>query len=474
MNWILRLFRVAPQATSALEQEEQRARIQKLRADTELAAIQLSERHQRYERMKAIAGVGGLVTAAAAVLGLFLSASQWLQSEKSARRLRVEERLDRALSSMGGDNPAMRLAGVVSVSSFLQNDRDYAPQALQALTNALALEDSITVRNAIVSIIQGVDPKKFSDRELRTALESLVLVSRGLVHEGDLWSTRRASVFATPAHNSVESRALSVATAIAGLLHKGARTPDLSRVYLAGVDLRGLDLRGLKWDDAILAWADFSRANLSAASFKDSDMESTRFVNAKLAKADFSLSVDPLSAKRRFDYVKQQMSRNKQHAHGAGTSDSFWINGPDFSCADLGGASFARHPLLPIFANDLGDPIKYHASFQRANLVGTKFVSIRGFGVVPVGQPYDNQPFPTGASGASWGSSDQYATTDFMLQEDAPLKGGQELFSSALQAFGYEFSGSNWRAAKFDRSVRQALESLAVYHSDDLRPCSDT
>jgi uncharacterized protein YjbI with pentapeptide repeats len=456
-------------APLTLEQEEQRARIKKMDAETDLVIQQLSQRHQRYEWLKVIAGFGGLITAVAAVFGLLLSASQWLESAESTRRLRVEERLDRSLTLMGGESPATRLAAVVSLSSFLKEDKEHAPQVLQALTNALAIEESLTVRNAIIAAIERLEPPDTSAAELSHALDSLVLVSRGLTQEGDLWTSRRSSVYVTPNHATVESRALSVATAIAGLLHKGARSADMSRIYLSAVDLSGLNLAGIKLDDSILAWTDFSHAELKNTSFKDADLEGVLFKNAHLTKADFSVSLDILTAKRRFNYVRIQMDRSESLRHAA-SAESLWISGPDFSCADLGGANFSGHPLLPIYSNDLKAVVRAHISFRDADITGANFSQLRGFGIVPVGQQVVGQPFPTISSDSAWGSQDYYAVTELVLNSDAPLAPGPN-YSQSLNELTSIFSGSNWRGATFDRSVREALNVLKVYHSARLSPC---
>jgi hypothetical protein len=133
----------------------------------------------------------------------------------------------------------------------------------------------VTVRNAIVASLEALDVSIVDAAARDRALRSLVLVSRGLVQEGDLWRLRRDSPYFAPPHESVEARAVSVATAIMALLKKGVRISDMSRIYLAGADLRRLDLSGMTFDDAILAWSDLSDAKLVKASFKDADLEST-------------------------------------------------------------------------------------------------------------------------------------------------------------------------------------------------------
>ena len=471
MLWVFRQREGIP---SALEKEEQRARIQKLVAETKLTTFQLSGAHQRYERVKAAAAIGGLVTAIAAFIGLFLSAAQWLRAEDAARRLRTEERLDRSLALLGGENAATRLGAAVSLSSFLTRDTEYASAALQALTNALAIEESITVRNAIVAAIQRIKPEQVTKAELDRALESLVVVSRGLVDEGSLWSSRRTSVFFTPNHNSVESRALSVGTAIASLLHNGARSADMSRVYLSSVDLSGLDLAGIRWDDSILAWTDFSRSDLTGASFRDADLENTTFVSARLSRADFSVSADSLATKRRSDYVREQLRRDQLNAQLAHAPATFTIHGPDFSCADLAGANFDRHPLIAIYADEFADVIDYYVSFREANVAGASFMNLGGFGIELRGQGYYmQQPFPTTRSGAGWASGDQYAIAEFKLASDRSLQEGWETYSDSLQALRIAFDASNWRAARLDRPVHEALSKLNVYSWKTVPPCHE-
>lgn len=471
MFWIFRQRRGVP---SALEQEEQRARIQKLVAETKLATLQLSGAHQRYERVKAAAAIGGLLTAIAAVVGLFLSTAQWLRAEDAARRLRTEERLDRSLASLGGENAATRLGAVVSLGSFLTRDAEYASAALQALTNALAIEESITVRNAIVARIERIDPAQMSKTELDRALESLIVVSRGLVDEGSLWSSRRTSVFFIPNHDTVESRALSVGTAIASLLHNGARSRDMSRVYLSSVDLRDLNLTGVRWDDSILAWTDFSRSDLRGASFRDADLEGTTFVRARLSRADFSVSADAVATKRRFNYVREQLNRNQPNAQQTHARPTFAIHGPDFTCADLAVANFDRHPLVAIYANEFADVIDYHVSFREANVAGASFMKLRGFGIELPGQAYfKQQPFPTTTSGAGWGSGDKYAVAEFKLDSDASLQEEWGNYSDSVEGLITAFDASNWRAARLDRSVHEALNKLNVHSWNSVPPCHD-
>src|ERR1051326_3744551 len=248
--------------------EERRARIAKLHAETALLNLQLSPAERRRDRIKSIAGVSGVVTATAALLALLLSTYQWFRSDKLNRDVRVEERLERALKLLGDTAPAARLAGVATLASFLRDiDDAHAPQVLLALTNSLSIESSLTVRNAIVTTFTGVNPKVVKSSQLDETLVSLVQISRGLVQEGNLWRTRRDNLYFSPSPDTIEARAVSVAQALCALLRAGAKAQDLTRIYLAGMDLNHISLPGVKFDDSILAGCAFRHANLRQASF---------------------------------------------------------------------------------------------------------------------------------------------------------------------------------------------------------------
>src|SRR5712692_6621835 len=70
LQWLVDWLRQVDVKPSALDQDEQHARIAKLHAETRLLEEQLSPRNQKYQTVTAIAGVAGLITATAAILGL--------------------------------------------------------------------------------------------------------------------------------------------------------------------------------------------------------------------------------------------------------------------------------------------------------------------------------------------------------------------------------------------------------------------
>ena len=99
---------------TASSREEAQLRAAKLRVEIAILERQLSPEERRYERVKSLGGISGVITAAVALFALFLSAFQWLRSEGLNREVRTEERLERSLKMLGETTPTARLAGVVA------------------------------------------------------------------------------------------------------------------------------------------------------------------------------------------------------------------------------------------------------------------------------------------------------------------------------------------------------------------------
>jgi uncharacterized protein YjbI with pentapeptide repeats len=461
---------------SVLDVVERRVRVEKARAEIELIRSQLSARAHFMESLRVYAGIGGLVTGIAALVGIALSAYQWNESSEATQRVRIEERLDRALALLGNDNPAARLAGVVSLNSFLSGDNpDHASQVLLAFTNTLAIESSVTVRNAIVSTLERADMEKLNPGRGADALKSLVVVSRGLMDEGDLWHRRRDLPETALTQESPEARAASVASAIATLLRKGVRATDMRRIYLAGVDLRNLQLQHAVLDDSILAWSDFSNADLSDASLVDADLASTLFVNTRALRASFAVSAtnynNRAASNRHYIYVVEQMSRAFITPYPPETIAFAWVQGPDFNCADLREADFTGHPLLLVAPNELRKHIITSGfTFRKANLERTKLVGVRAFGVVRTnGERWG--PFYAGGEGSHIRDTGLMSVAVTLLPNQ-PLAENHVNYSEALGMISaWGFRDSNWQSALMDDALKQALTINSTTHRDYTRPC---
>ena len=98
--------------------------------------------------------------------------------------------MQRSLQQLAGGTPYKRLAGVVGVSAFLTSEeKDQRAQAELALSNAVAIEESDVVRNAILSSFDHIDPKIVTRAELENTISVLVEASQNLMRTG-LWFSR--------------------------------------------------------------------------------------------------------------------------------------------------------------------------------------------------------------------------------------------------------------------------------------------
>jgi uncharacterized protein YjbI with pentapeptide repeats len=401
--------------------------------------------------------------------GLLLSGYQWLQTARATNVVRVEERLDRALTGLASTSQSSRLAAVVSLNSFLRRgDTPHVEEVLLAFTNSLAIEESPAVRNAIVASLAMLPPA-VSKEQREQALASLVQVSRGLVQEGNLWETRASVPLLLGSSSSLEARAVSVAAAIAAMIRAGAPIQDLSRTYLAGADLHDVDLAGTTLSDAILAWANFSGAKLSHASFSDADLEHTVFISADLRLADFSQTTDGTIGGYHHNYMNQQLIRQLSGFQGQLRNGMFniGVDGPDFTCANLEGANFTGHPLIALIPTG-HQLLVYHLSLRRANLTGTKFRSLKVFGIVNRNST-DDLPF-TMASSLRINFHQAYDRVDGVVFDNSPLRSVKN-YEPLVQHMAVLFVGSAFDRADLMPPIRELLKQTNLPTTPYQLPC---
>jgi hypothetical protein len=160
------------------ELDKLHAEIDKLRVDRDFATYQTSRTYRILEYLKGAAGVGAVAAAVAGLLTLVVSGWQWNAQQNQSRLVRIDERADKALASLGEKEPSARLGAVESLRSFLTQPDDLRhTQVLASMTNALAIEPEIAVRNAIIAVLQSIDPHVVSKASLDAALVSLRSVS---------------------------------------------------------------------------------------------------------------------------------------------------------------------------------------------------------------------------------------------------------------------------------------------------------
>jgi uncharacterized protein YjbI with pentapeptide repeats len=436
-----------------LDRIEALSKIAKLQLEGRLLEQQVS-RGARLESLSKIVTAGGalitgVMTALVAFVGLYISSNHWLEDSKQTRLSKDRDTLQRSLQQIAGKDTNGRLAGVVGLSPFIASrERELRNESLLALSYSLALEDSPTVRHAILASFESIDPKVVGADELEAATAALVRVSRGLVNEGRLRQFGRADPYFSPQDGSVEARARSVADSLVALIGKGARNLDFSGSYLVGCDFKGRRIPGASFNGCILAWSDFTGAYLANASFKDADLTKVRFTGAVLSGAHFNQTVDLSGFRLYEDYVEQSFNRSPK--------GQLQVFGPDFSCADLRGSEFSGHPVFAIYRDDLPE-LRFAvlpARFEGAQIERADFRSARAYGVFA--HQSESLPFATlRSTGSGFGSvtGAVYEIGEGHLDAKTSMN-----FSKSLSQISQLFAGSTWRSAFFPQAIRDYLE----------------
>jgi Pentapeptide repeats (9 copies) len=282
-----------------LDNVEQAARIAKIQLETKILQKEYASSHISGS-LKDLAPLAGILTALVGIIGLWISSTHWLEDN-------AQGRFQKALDQFSDKSPYARLAGVTGIYPFL-SDKSNASRRLQAMlvmANAIALEDSPTVRRAIVSAFEGVDGRVLGKSELDETSDLLVRVSRGLMSEGDLWQLSSES------NTGPEARAKATADALVALLRKGAKPTDMSGIYLADSDLSELDLSNCKFDESILTRSKFVEATLTDTSFANTDLAETDFTSADLQNAKIAVRVFETKHGLYHDYIRRQLISRK-------------------------------------------------------------------------------------------------------------------------------------------------------------------
>lgn len=448
-------------AEAGTEASELKLRAQKLELEIRLLDQQLSPEARRFERIKVVAGASGLVVALATAIGLFISTYQWLSNSHVAEQVREEERLDKALLQLAETTPAQRLAAIASIQSFLGEDDlpDRRGRALGALAHQLAIEESSTVRNAIVSVFDTYQPHSKAAKELAPVLDSLRQTSVGLVDEGNLWHERRENLYVQPKPNSVESRAQSVANAIGTLLRKGGAAKDLGGTYLAHIDLSNLTLDGTSFDGAILAWSSLENGSCRKCSFAGADLSDTSFVAADLQSARFGKLAPAggrAAGRPQHNFVEVQYYRTMDYSDGKIS----YLEIPDFRCADLRNSSFSGMPVFEITSDALIKDFPRTPRFDLANLEGADFRQVGIFGL----RAQEGACVPLPMFG--WGGVSRSAQAEFLFytanvdpaapeDDDCP-----ESYAQAFAALSDAFAHTNLERANLGSVLGSQLKHV--------------
>jgi uncharacterized protein YjbI with pentapeptide repeats len=426
------------------------ADIARRKAEIELALLeeQLTPASRRREWVKALASASGVILAVVALLGAVVSAGEWFASQRKDRDVRTEERFERALSLLSEARPPQRAAALTSLGSFIDaNNQQRDRQVLVSVANALPLEDDPSVRGAMVSFFDDIDPQAVGTLALDAALKSLSYASRDLVQRSDYWH-ERDTLFPFVGGSKDGAAMTALERAMAGLMRKGARNHNMAGTYLEGADLSKLDLTGTNFDDAIVNGANFGNAALVGASFVGADIEGAHFVRADLRLAQFRYSTDATAGGAHNNFVQFDFLRALWQFLKTKTANAIVVSQPDFSCADLRGADFSGSYLVGLNPDDMTQFLSGAAQFQGADLAAANFDGIVVYALVPgTAKAKPALPLPVSVT-ESTPMLDKYVFVQALFGRRDATSGDAKDYDDTLDELRSSFDGTNWTKAK--------------------------
>lgn len=445
-------------------------RIAKLKLEQQQLRFQVSVVGRVIEFLKAatgLAAIGGLIFA-------FVSSGRQLTQLAVSRD---EERFDRAVSRLGSDNPAERLAGVSGLQLFLDPAHTSKQRAtLLFLVNAIAVEKDATVRGAILDTFSSLGQYGVSRQVLNETLIAARDRNRGILgvlqsrfqerlqENGKVLFEKGNDEAWLGKLNDAELAPLkATAATLAALIRNGAYAEDLSRIYCMSCDFspdgRSVDLSGSKFDRSYLRQAKFMNAKLEHASFDGAYLMQTDFTNADLRGA--KLTCPPL-----LDPPVQSILVQK----------ALWAaHGPIFECADLSQADFTGSVLFGFYWTDVNGA-GYFPRFFGANVSRTNLKSFKMFTAIPKRVTIGKTAIP-GASDdvlrlefqqsggydtlvKGWKEND-YVIRTYQIGENFKLTGPipREIWPSVYAGLNSLASAKNLSDAQLPEGLRQFLDA---------------
>ena len=441
--------------------QREQIEVQKLVAETALIRQQLSSEHRWTERIRAISGLAGIITAFAVLMGVIFSYCQFSTTMEIDRRTQTITQANRIIELVLDQSETKRLAGIASLPPFLRdNDTESGQRILEVLAHILSVEEKPAVYDAIVSTLSRLDSAVLSSNGLERILDALIVANQSLVSQYNLRAERRGDARAEV--HPPEARAARLAQAIVRFLRIGVARQDLREIYCVECDFTGLELPGANFNDSILSLSDFSNASLVGASFDGADIEGTSFVSADLRGAQFTYEDDPRRPGK-LSYIKQLLFRDDR--------EKIFIEGPNFNCADLREANFTGHPIFgfvtdydEVEANDPPLTITFYASFVGADLVDANFANAQMFGAQ---WQEHGLPFSWGG-GQAWsfpsGRGYQAAADYYFLFEydfgsfSSPKPPEPKRYQISLSRLLKNFTGSSWEQASLPSPMKDWLQ----------------
>jgi hypothetical protein len=438
----------------------EKARVETRKADLEAQLLQhqLAPAHRRLEFYKGAATASGLLIALVSLFGAFGSVGTWFVNQSRERDIRIEERLERALTGLSDPSPQRRATSLALLRSFATGTNErHSRQVILAVAEALPLESSPLVANSIVSFLgqlQGV-----GHGPLAAGLNSLAEKSRRLL------GNERAK---TGGDAVAGAQLALLASGMTALLRAGARG-ELAGVDLSGADLSGLELNGQSFKGALLKGASFANAKAARADFADADLWQANFRGADLAGANFAQPA------RGGPMQHDLMRRVAERPDGT-------FGFPDFSCANLRGADFTWHPLIfvpPASLNTSTDGAS--PRFAGANLEGANLERLMMLGLGPANSA--KWPFPTSAdsAGGSVELGNGLALAQMPIDPKARLAHAlpnapeyphdYSPFAATYSTIRDAFRAAHWKDASLPHAVREVLGNRYLPRGNDQPGC---
>lgn len=414
---------VTQESVTNSSQEESTQIRQKRALEIALIANQLSKRAEAREWLKAATPILG---AFALLWTVYIGIGQLREGAAT----KAQERFEAAVNHTNSREIRERLTGIATLESLLKaapNDRHQA--ILEVLVNALAVEDDIIVRAALLDLFRHLDASQLGPAVLNSTLLSVVTRNRALKLAGGYLP-----------EGPVSPKLQALGLVLVQLLRKGAYTQDLSDTYCFACDFSELDLHSVTFQNALLTASRFKKTNLSGAIFSGAWLGFARFHKANLRNARFSGNDYNL-----FDHFR----RNP----GA-------VPRPFFDCADLSGSNFDAYAVSILLIDPQGKSESYSIfSSYNANVTGADFrkstiMMIHNFHKIST-PPFHNFLFEN-------------------VEEIGP-EGMQTTWEpqkrkAILEHFGPELTYSKgWREAKLPEWLRDALKNQ--HENFDTKEC---
>jgi uncharacterized protein YjbI with pentapeptide repeats len=339
-----------PLKADDLEREQLRLTNEKLKIETQKLEQDLKPERWWQKSIKNIAAFGGVIAVAASAYGLYDSYDKTIVEQKKNRLAEQHARIEEAIKRLESPSTISKLVGVSVLSGYLDaSNKEAHRQVLFALAALMATEQDAQTQAAVIDLLASI-PKggPIADSDWRYFQDILLTQSRAITARNDLYNHRQFQ--ALPLSDG-ERAARTVGKLIAQNIRKGV-VPDYKNyrgIYCKECDFRGVTFpSGTDFTGAVLDQADFSDSSLQAALFDNTELLGTSFVQADLHGARFrSLDeriVNDASNNRstvgRTSYLDHIVSSLDVNAY-------VLIRMPNFSCANLEGATFEGHALFP-------------------------------------------------------------------------------------------------------------------------------